>query len=82
MDDAELLAYTKARVGEEHGLSEAQSQRLQGLTLTQLHDDAAKMCAELGLRDRSPTRDGEGRFQARPGEGGINAVIRQAAGRA
>jgi hypothetical protein len=66
LDDDELLGYARTAAGREHGLSEAQSKRLVGGTLRELHPDAAAMTKELGVDDPYETgqqaRDESGRF--------------------
>jgi hypothetical protein len=75
--DDETLNYLKQSIAREHGLSEAQSRRLVGSTLRDLHADAVEMAKELGLRDPTvQTRDAGGRYAT-----DVNALIRQAAGR-
>jgi hypothetical protein len=82
-DDAELLAYVRARVGDEYGLSEAQGARLRGSTLGELRDDARAMRAELGLEPiaEGATRDERGRYASGDVGADMNRAIRQAAGR-
>ena len=79
MDDPELVAAAKSYVGQQHGLSEQQSRRLQGDTLRELHTDAVLMAKELGLVVDDRARDESGRF-ATAGRS-MNEQIRSAAGR-
>lgn len=82
-DDAELLDYVRARVGDEFGLSEAQGGRLRGRTLAELRDDAAEMRRELNLPplDEGASRDERGRFTTGGAADDMNRIIREASGR-
>jgi hypothetical protein len=79
--DAELYAIARASIGAEHELTAEQSARLRGQTAAELRDDARLMRVELGLdpaADDRP-RDQGGRYAK---SGGINDMLRRAAGRA
>jgi hypothetical protein len=81
--DDETMAYLRAAVAREHGLTEAQSRRLVGSTLKTLHADASVMATELGVDDpheSGQARDDGGRF-ARATAGDMNTIIRAASGR-
>jgi hypothetical protein len=82
-DDAELLDYVRARVGDEYGLSEAQAARLRGRSLGELRADAKAMRSELGLEplDEGAARDEAGRFTAAGNAVDMNTAIRRASGR-
>jgi hypothetical protein len=81
VDDNETAAYLRERVGAEHGLSAAQSRRLRGTTVAELHADAKAMAKELDVIDPSErARDQGGRFTGSENVA-INEAIRQASGR-
>jgi hypothetical protein len=86
-DDVDLIGYVKARVADEHGLSEADGRRLVGSTLKALRQDAKRMRVELGLDDAEGDgdddvrRDERGRFMKAGKAVSMNEAIRAAAGR-
>jgi hypothetical protein len=89
--DDELLALAKTSIGDEHGLTPAQSARLHGQTAKELRADARAMRGELGMEplDEERPRDHGGRFaksggiydKASPPADVMNRLIRSAAGR-
>ena len=82
--DHELLNYVRVAVGREHALTEAQSRRLNGTTLDELHEDAKRMNLELGKQDPTlPARGADGQFTVRTDDDGssMTRLLRQAAGR-
>jgi hypothetical protein len=80
--DDELITAAKAFIGQQYGLSGMESRRLVGEDAGSLHEDARRMCRELGLVDQSqPARDSTGRFASRE-HADINRIIRAKAGRA
>lgn len=80
--DADLYETARAAIGQQYGLTPAQSKRLKGTTAADLHDDAKAMRSELGLGPvRERERDEQGRFIAGENGADMNALIRQRAGR-
>jgi hypothetical protein len=78
--DADLLQLGQEHVAQRYGLAPNLASRLQGTTLRELEDDAAKMRAELGLRPLDERqRDAGGRFAGAVVD--MNTAIRRAAGR-
>jgi hypothetical protein len=80
-DQAELIAYAKVALGHQHGLTDAESRRLNGSTVDELHRDARAMCRELGRVDLTERARDEGGRYAGTAAVGFNEAVRKAAGR-
>jgi hypothetical protein len=81
--DPETHAFVAHHVGAEHEIPEPLRSRLSGQSVAALRSDAATLAKQLGIAPQEPARerDSGGRFASRAG-GGMDALIREAAGRA